>query len=380
MPGTFHTLFKEPCAPGARGPRTADWLFVAIVLLVALAEGSLKPPEIWPVLSIALTAALGFTLPWRRVYPLSMVVLAFSATGTVHLASAVLGVSWDGLSTGVFLLVLPYALLRWGAGREAVVGLLVIALSFASAMWNGDHSLGEVIGASLFMLFPAALGASVRYQDSAARRAHEQVRSREREQLARELHDTVAHYVSAIAVQAQAGRALAATQPGAPGEALAVIEEAASRTLAEMRRIVGALRAEGEAPALVPAARIEDLPKLGRRSQVVAVKVMLEGAFDDLDASVHASVYRLAQESITNALRHATGATEIRVSVTAGPTEVRVRVVDDGAPVTRQTSTGFGLRGMAERASLLGGSLKAGPGQTRGWVVEAAIPCEGGDR
>ena len=137
-----------------------------------------------------------------------------------------------------FFLILPYALLRWGSGRESILGFTVMAISFTTAMWMGAHGWAEVLGASLFLLFPAALGASVRYQDSAQRRAAEQVRLREREQLARELHDTVAHHVSAIAIQAQAGRALADTHPDAPAEALATIEEEASRTLSEMRRMV----------------------------------------------------------------------------------------------------------------------------------------------
>jgi signal transduction histidine kinase len=374
MHGTLHTLLSEPRAPGASDPLRGDWLLVAVVVIAALTEGVVNRSMTWPWLSAPLTAALGFTLPWRRVHPLAMVAVAFGATGVVHLASGVLGVRWDGPATGIFLLILPYALLRWGAGREAVLGLAVIALSFASSMWSSGHAWGEVLGASLFLLFPAALGASVRYRDSAARRAREQDRLHEREQLARELHDSVAHHVSAIAVQAQAGRALAATRPEAPAEALALIEEAASRTLSDMRRIVGALRGDGDTPALAPAARLEDLRRLEGTAGAAHVRVSLDGSLDDLDAALQATLFRLAQEAVTNAQRHARGASNVQVNVATDPTQVHLTVEDDGQPVRAPVVPGFGLRGMTERATLLGGTLRAGPGETRGWTVEAVLP------
>ena len=114
-----------------------------------------------------------------------------------------------------------------------------------------------------FLLFPAALGASMRYRASSKLRETDQVRLRERERLARELHDTVAHHVSAIAIQAQAGRAVAARDPTPPCDALEIIEEEASRTLAEMRTMVGVLR-DGEAPDLAPQRGVADIERLAR--------------------------------------------------------------------------------------------------------------------
>ena len=113
----------------------------------------------------------------------------------------------------------------------------------------------------LVVLVAAALGASVRYQDKARVRGLDRVKLLEREQLARELHDTVAHHVSAIAVRAQAGRVVAPSDPAAALDALVVIEEEASRTLAEMRAMVGALR-QGEEPDLAPQRGVADLSRL----------------------------------------------------------------------------------------------------------------------
>ncbi|MFN2506646.1 MAG: sensor histidine kinase, partial [Acidimicrobiales bacterium] len=217
---------------------------------------------------------------------------------------------------------------------------------------------------------------AVRYQSKARARGMDQVKLLEREQLARELHDTVAHHVSAIAIRAQAGRVVASSDPAAALEALVVIEEEASRTLAEMRAMVGALR-HGEEPDLAPQRGVADIERLttgaGDRPQV---DIELSGDLDGLRPSVDAALYRLAQESITNALRHARHATRIRVTVQGEDDCVSLTVGDDGDPAAfdPRSTTGFGLIGMAERAKLLGGTLAAGPSRNRGWTVHAVLP------
>ena len=377
MSKLFETLWKEPRAPGAPTHVWRDWVLVGLLVPVAIAEGVLSEAVLWRPLTTALTAALMLTLPWRRTQPLLMVTLAFGSTAVVQTIAIAQGVDWKGLDTNIFMLILIYALLRWGSGREALLGLAVVSISFATAIWISASGWKEVLGASLFLLFPAALGASVRYQNSAHRRAREQVRLRERGELARELHDTVAHHVSAIAIQAQAGRALAAQRTEAAVEALAIIEEAASRTLLEMRRIVGALRDEGDA-ARAPTANLADIERLARDDAFpLRVIVTLTGELDELDTSMQSTLYRLAQEAVTNAVRHAHGAGGVTVRIEGEAGRVRLRVDDDGEPVTGTTDQGFGLRGMTERVTLLGGTLHAGPGATRGWTVEAVLPKHG---
>ncbi|MFC7480182.1 sensor histidine kinase [Luedemannella flava] len=196
----------------------------------------------------------------------------------------------------------------------------------------------------------------------------------ERARIARDLHDTVAHHVSAIAIRAQAGLAVAPGRPEAATEALRVIEAEASRTLAEMRAMVRALR--GDVPAQrSPGPRVEDLRQLAAAPGGPPVDIELIGDLADLPAPVGAAIYRLAQESVTNARRHARHATRIAVRVAADDAEVRLRVTDDGdAGTSRSTAPGYGLLGMTERAGLLGGTCEAGPNPDRGWTVTAVLP------
>ena len=224
-------------------------------------------------------------------------------------------------------------------------------------------------------MFPVVLGALVRFWTTARTREIDQVRLREREQLARELHDTVAHHVSAMVVRAQAGRVVAPSDPAAAVDALRVIEEEGSRTLAEMRTMVGALRDRDDAE-LTPQNGVADIERLARNvGDEPRVHVGLAGDLDELSPTVGSATYRIAQESVTNALRHARNATRIDVQVVGEQEVVRLTVRDDGDQVHRpDVSAGYGVVGMTERAALLGGTLEAGPGLDHGWVVDALLP------
>ena len=278
-------------------------------------------------------------------------------------------------------LVLTYALFRWGSGREAAVGLGMILVWLPITTVADPTSLADTVAAFAFFLFAAALGAAIRYRARIRIRDIDQAKAREREQLARELHDTVAHHVSGIAIQAQAGRAIAASHPERAIEALATIEDAATRTLTELRAIVGVLRASQDTEfAPQPGmAEVQQLADDGRTDP--CVEVMLAGELDDLSPAVGAAIYRLAQESITNARRHARHATRVTVAVTGDADRVRLTVDDDGSSGTAgRAPTGYGLVGMHERATLLGGTFHAGPTAGRGWRVEANLPRTGTPR
>jgi signal transduction histidine kinase len=303
-------------------------------------------------------------------------VVSFATVSAVEVASLARDVTWDGLDTSSYLLVLPYALARWASARDVGIGLVVMAVP-VTLSGVGDDPLENTIGGALVVLLSFALGFAVRY--AAELRAEELagLRSRERAELARELHDTVAHHVSAIAVQAQAGRVVAAARPGAAVEALGVIEEEATRALEEMRSMVGALR-QGDQADLRPQQGIRDLPRLARNGGATGprVAVTIAGGLDEVRPSVDAACFRLAQEAVTNALRHARHASEVRVRVDGDDEHVRVTVVDDGrgSGTSMTSATGFGLVGMAERARLLGGTFDAGPRPGGGWVVAATLP------
>jgi signal transduction histidine kinase len=375
------SLWAEPRVPDAPGRVWRDWALVSALVPVVVLEGAFREDLVWRALSIAVALALLPTLLWRRTHPLQSVAAAFGLLAVVEVASLILRDDWRGLDATVFVMLLVYALFRWGSGRDAVIGLAILSIplllsAFDAQMHSDEIPLSEVAEGALFVLLVAAVGASVRYADKARRRGMDQTKLLEREQLARELHDTVAHHVSAIAIRAQAGRVVASTDPAAAVEALAVIEQEASRTLAEMRTMVSALR-QGEEPDLTPqrgVAQVEDLATSpGERPRV---DVELSGDLDGLPPSVDAAIFRLAQESITNAVRHARHATRVQVAVRGEPDCVRMTVHDDGdpGPFDPRTATGFGLVGMAERAKLLGGTLEAGPTRNRGWTVTAVLP------
>ncbi len=192
---------------------------------------------------------------------------------------------------------------------------------------------------------------------------------------------TVAHHVSGIAIQAQAGRAVAASHPERAIETLAIIEEAATRTLTELRAIVGVLRAS-QHTEFAPQPGMAEVERLATDGQThPCVEVTLTGELDDLSPAVRAAIYRLAQESITNARRHARHATRVTVAVTGDPDQVRLTVDDDGSSgAGGRAPAGYGLVGMRERATLLGGMFHAGPTAERGWRVEAILPRNGTPR
>jgi signal transduction histidine kinase len=358
-----------------------DWALIAVLVPMAVLEGLLRVQVAWRPVALVLGVGLVSTLMWRRTHPLAMVALAFGAVIAVTVGGLIGADESVGLDTMVYVVLLPYSLFRWGAGREAGIGLLLILIALVLGIAGDFTGIVDAVVGSLFLLFPTTLGASVRYWASSRLRELDQVKLREREQLARELHDTVAHHVSAIAIRAQAGRFLAPSRPDAATDALEVIEEEASRTLAEMRIMVGSLR-EGEMPALAPQLGVADLERLARSfGNSPRVDVALSGDLDDLRPSVGAAIYRLAQESITNAVRHARQATRIDVRVVGDDECVRLTVRDDGnASSTGRSSSGYGLVGMAERAILLGGFLEAGPGPDSGWTVNAVLSRAGTPR
>ena len=379
MPATVRSLWAEPRVPNAPKQLWWDWVLVATLVVLAAIETVAREDVVWRPVNLILIVAVAPMLLWRRTHPLAMVAIAFSLFAVVDLAAIVIGVTWDGPNpTALVLLLFPYALFRWGSGREATIGLAFV-LSPVVLGAARRRPVGEVLGGALILLFAAALGAAFRYRSSARLGGRDQAKLREREQLARELHDTVAHHVSAIAIQAQAGRTVAESHPEAVLDALAVVEKEASRALTEMRTIVGALR-RGEQSDLTPQPGVADIERLARSTgNAPHVDVTLTGDLDELPPSVDAALYRLAQESVTNALRHARHATLVHVVVTGHDDSVRLTVWDDGdaRPADAGSSSGFGLLGMAERARLLGGAFEAGPNRDGGWTVHAELPKSG---
>ncbi|MBO9627560.1 MAG: sensor histidine kinase, partial [Microbacterium sp.] len=180
----------------------------------------------------------------------------------------------------------------------------------------------------------------------------------------------------AIAIRAQAGLAVAARDPRAAQDALGVIEVESARALGELRAMVRVLR-QDEAAEFAPHHGLADIAALaGTRAGGTHVTVIVPKLDDSIPAPVSAAVFRLAQEAVTNALRHARHVTLVDVSVQADDHSVRLRVTNDG-DVPATPAPGFGVIGMMERAAMLGGTLRAGPEPDGGWAVDAILPRTG---
>jgi signal transduction histidine kinase len=358
----LRSVWREPRSPDPPVRLRRDWALLAAIVVVTVLEGLLRTDLASPAYGIVLGLALAPTVLWRRTKPLLMVVIAFVTCGVVPL---IVGHE-PGSASLAWILVLPYALFRWGSGREAVIGAALILTKIAVSAPVSDLVLGFVAMVAVFGLATAA-----RYRARLWLRGIDEAKLLERERIARDLHDTVAHHVSAMAIRAQAGIAVSRRQPEAAVDALRVIEAEATRALAEMRTMVHALRRVD----LAPSPGLADVAKLAGGSPVV--EVSLSGDLADVPATVGTAVYRLAQESVTNARRHARGATRVEVSVVAEEGVVRLRVTDDGDAAHAGATPGFGLVGMSERAGLLGGVCEAGPAPGRGWTVTAALPRTG---
>src|SRR5919199_4855510 len=306
----LHALWVEPRPTNAPDRRPRDWALVAVLVCWSLVEAGTSRSAVLgqdlaprPLLLFYVLAVTG-PLLWRRTHPLIAVAVSFGTFTIVDSIRILTGSQGVPLSSMSAALILAYALFRWGSGREAASGLGVILIWLPITHVADPMSLLGTVGDYGFFLFAAALGAAVRYRTKSRIRDIDQAKAREREQLARELHDTVAHHVSGIAIQAQAGRAIAASHPERAVEALAVIEDAATRALTELRAIVGVLRASQDTE-FAPQPGVAEVEQLATDGQTrPCVEVALFGEFDDLSPAVGAAIYRLAQESITNARRH----------------------------------------------------------------------------
>jgi len=365
-------LFSEPRPTDAPDRHWRDWALAIGFFVLSIVEISLRDPMPWRIGFLLIWPPLAFNLLWRRSNPLLalagiMVPLTifdvFLARGDLPLPD---------IYSAMYALILIYSVFRWGSGREMQWGAALLTVAVLVDTAAGFASVADTIGGFVILLCTAEAGIVVRRQRGVLEATRNDARSREREQLARELHDTVAHHVSAIAVQAQAGRAVLDLDPAKSAEAFASIEEAASRALAEMRVVVDALR--NDAPT-APQRGIDQIASLAPDARI-ALSVDRRGELDGLAPQVDAALFRIAQESITNARRHGRGATRVSVDIEGRRDDVRVVVENDGDTVANRAAEtgGHGITGMEERATLLGGTFRAGPRPGGGWRNEAVLP------
>ncbi|MFG2054618.1 sensor histidine kinase [Micromonospora sp. NPDC048930] len=268
------------------------------------------------------------------------------------------------------------------AGGMAVVVAVAISAISGAGSWPRTGAAALTWWNALAWLAAVAAGTAVRVLDARRRATAERVRRDERLELARELHDVVAHHITGIVVQAQAAQLVGARQPERARQALAGIESAGSDALAAMRRLVGILRdAADGAPASAGPEQLADLAARFAR-QGMAVRLRVPDDAGSWPPEVTATVYRVVREALTNVARHAPAARTVAVAVTEEAGRVSVEVVDDGPSVPARHSRrhGYGLVGMRERVAALGGTLTAGPRPDGGWSVAAVLPAATGER
>jgi signal transduction histidine kinase len=243
--------------------------------------------------------------------------------------------------------------LRWSG---TAVGLMRLALAVGFCL---------IVGGGLYL----------RWLDHSRATAALLARQEERGNIARELHDLVAHHMSGIVLQARAARMVFADRPDVALDALAAIENAGTDALQSMRAMVGTLRSDATAP-LAPTATIADIAGLASSGTDggLRVEVSIDPAAPHLAELVLASLHRIAMEAVSNTRRHATGATLCQVQLRVEAGLAILTVTDDGRGADGRNGAGYGLIGIAERAAALGGSVTAGPRAAGGWTVEARVP------
>lgn len=358
-----------------------------------------------PILLLALAAVCVLPLAWRRRFPLGAFAAVLVLTVAFH-ARYDTGVSPDGTTVFTFAAVL---LAGFSAGlyspfRNAALAAIGVGVVAIAAMYETNVPAIGPVYVPLFLVLALALGANAihgwKQRLRTAQAEHHAAATRalraERARIARELHDVVTHHVSIMVIQAGAARVTLRSSADTAGEILHEIERSGREAMTELRNVVGLLAdpddvrdtddqivtggsagTDADDEALVPQPGIDRLPALVARirSAGIPVDLHIEGHPAELPAGVELAAYRVAQEALTNILKHAAGAAA-QVQLVYDTDQLRIRV--NNSPGARRpaadTGGGRGLLGLRERLAVYGGSLQAGPAPGGGYAVRAQIP------
>ncbi|MFE0099351.1 sensor histidine kinase [Streptomyces sp. NPDC059009] len=341
-----------------------------------------------------LALALGATLPlaFARAHLLLAAVTVTASTLFTPVAYDDRTPCWSGLPALATVLFLV------GLRRSARTAVLfaIPFVAYALATDGGPYGVALLAGAAGAL----SAGATRRARAEAARRsaadwayadtvlAHAALGERAR--IARELHDIVAHHISTISVQAETARFTTPDLPEAGAQKLLAIGDTARLALTEMRRLLGVLREEppataptATAPVRTPQPGLDQLVSLvdkARSATAATIRLIVSGRVTSLDPGLELTAYRIVQEALTNARRHAPGsAVDVELHYSDAELTLRIRDCGPGTPSapTEHPSPGHGLLGMRERTAMAGGTLHAGPGPAGGFTVTATLPAKG---
>jgi signal transduction histidine kinase len=380
--------------------RYGDWALAIVLCALGELQFWLGAPADASLVGLGVPSALLFApvalgLAWRRRYPALMIGITtacFLAAGLFVQSR----VDSGPVAFFVALLAAYYSAAAWGQDRASLVAsgagfLAIVALDTGRGVFdvNGPAQPVAWVGFVIAWLVGREIGR--RRGDVAVLQARARELERDREEkaraaveeergrIARELHDVVAHSVSVMVVQAQAGPRLL-SDPDRAGGAFASIERAGREALVELRRMLGILRAGDERPAVDPQPGLRSLDGLVSQVRDAGLRVdcTVDGDERPLPVGVDLSAYRIVQEALTNTLKHSKGR-RAGIVLRYGASWLDIEVVDDGRGATASTTdhTGHGLIGMRERVALYGGELITGPGDDGGFVVRARLPLNG---
>jgi signal transduction histidine kinase len=370
-------------------PRIADGLIGLAFAVAASIEVATKDHHRGPLaLNILAVFALFSTFPWRRRAPLPA-ALAYGAAAIAM--TAVLEHATDMTAELIGLLVVSYSVGAHAKLRPALLGIAgacatVVAVDAISNKLNaGDIFFPGALAVCAWLVgraFRARTRLARELAEKALRLEHERefyaalAARDERGRIARELHDVVAHSMTVMVIQAGAARRVLA-DPARSAQALATVERVGREALEELRRLLGVLGERDDAVVLAPQPGLDEVEALIGRARDAGLRVDLrvEGEPAPLPSGIDLAAYRVVQEALTNAIKHA-GPVRAHVVIRYGGTDLELEVADDGAGPCEGRPSGHGLVGMRERVALYGGELHAGARAEGGFAIHARIPLE----
>jgi signal transduction histidine kinase len=366
--------------------RRSDIAVAAGLTALGLLELALVRPQGWRY-GVAIVLVVGALLVWRRRYPL---VISISAA-FIELSMPWVGPQLDELATPILTLaVICYTLGRWVETLRGLVGIGLLLLMFLLDYGFADvrsHDVTDVVFVTALTLPPYVFGRISRklaLQSALLQRQQELVKREairaERDRIARELHDVIAHSVSAMVVQTAAAQDLVQTDPDRAGAVLGEVASTGRRALAETGRLLHVIRDEADELGLAPAPGLAQLDELVQefRGNGLEVELVVERPLPLLPAGVDVSAYRIVQEALTNALRYsADRRAQLRVAASAARLTITVSNASDARTAP---GSGLGLLGMAERVSLFGGRLQHGRTGDGRFELVATLPVGTADR
>ncbi|WP_155918016.1 sensor histidine kinase [Marmoricola sp. URHB0036] len=362
-------------------PGRFDVVLAGSIFVLGGVEMAMLRPERWGW-GVAIELVTAVLLAFRRSAPLLVGTLA----PCVLLVMPYVGPQLDEPAVPLlFWAVSVYTLARWVADLRGLVGVAVIALvTFSDYVFEDarDHNFSDVVFVATLLVPPYVFGRLVRRL--AAQKAlleereelvtREAVRA-ERDRIARELHDVIAHSVSAMVVQTAAAQDLVRTDPERAEVVLRDVADTGRRALAETGRLLHVIRDDSDELGLNPAPGVSDLERLVRefRAEGLHVELVIDEELVRLPAGIDVSAYRIAQEALTNALRYGQGTASLEITATGAG--VAIRATNPTGPARPSMGSGLGLRGLAERVSLLGGTLTHGASEGC-FELAATLPVE----